>query len=260
MLAADRTKEETRLTSEADAQPRGERPAALVAAAALFGSYVLYVLVAAYAQKHGLALPFHLGDVGEFLLFLLASAAFVAGLAGTERRRGRKTILQWLDENAERQAMLVFYVFVCGVIVQEVIRRFVLNYSSAWAEETARYAFIYLGYIGAAYAVRERAHIRFDTLLHRLPPRLHGYVHLVAEIATLVFAAFALWWSMRTIVQLVRFDAASPVLRINKAWFVAALPLGFTLIVLRVVQAIVRDVADLRGGRPAFAGKAMFDD
>ena len=156
--------------------------------------------------------------------------------------------------------LLVFYVFVCAVIVQEVVRRFVLNYSSAWAEETARYAFIYLGYVGTAYAVRERAHIRFDILLQRLPPRLHGYVYIFAEACTLLFAIIALYWSMQSIQQFIRFEGASPVLRINKAWFVAAVPIGFALVILRVLQSIWRDAGNLRAGRAVFTGKAMFEE
>ena len=241
---------------------RRPRPVALIVAGALFALYVAYVLVAAFAQKAKVLLPLRLSDVGEFLLFMAASIAFVVGFLQLEAKREgpKRSLWQALDENAERYAMLVFYVFVCAVIVQEVVRRFVLNYSSAWAEETARYAFIYLGYIGAAYAVRERAHIRFDVVLHRMPPRLHGYVFLLAEIGTLVFAGFAMYWSLKTLGQLIRFDAASPVLRVNKAWFVAALPIGFALIILRTLQAIARDVRDLRAGRPVFVGKAMFEE
>ena len=156
--------------------------------------------------------------------------------------------------------MLVCYTFCCFVIVQEVMRRFVLNYSSAWAEETARYAFIYLGWIGAAYAVKERAHIRFDILLNALPKRLHGYVYVFAELCTLVFACVALYYSMHTIRQLLQFEGATPVLRVNKAWFEAAVPIGFALVILRSVQAMRRDVADLRAGREAYAGKAMFEE
>ena len=237
--------------------------APMLAAGTLFGLYAVQVLVAALAQKARVALPFKLGDLGEFLLFLAASIAFVIGflrrdlaVAPVAPRNAWRVI----DENAERYAMLVFYVFVCAVIVQEVVRRFVLNYSSAWAEETARYAFIYLGYVGAAYAVRERAHIRFDILLQRLPPRLHGYVYILGEAATLVFAAFALYWSLRTIGQLLRFVGESPVLRVNKAWFAAAVPLGFALIILRVIQAVARDIADLRAGRVVYTGKAMFEE
>ena len=171
-----------------------------------------------------------------------------------------KPFLRVLDRDAERWAMLIFYLFCCVVIVQEVVRRFVLNYSSAWGEEAARYAFIYLGWIGAAYAVRERAHIRFDVLLARMGARGKAVVFIVAELATIVFACIALYWSLHTIRTLLQFDAATPVLRVNKVWFEAAVPIGFTLIVLRSVQNIQRDWRDWRAGRPVFAGKAMFDE
>lgn len=171
-----------------------------------------------------------------------------------------KNFLQALDRDGERWAMLVFYTFCCVVIVQEVVRRFVLNYSSAWGEEAARYAFIYLGWIGAAYAVRERAHIRFDILLQRLGPRGKTVVYLIAEVATIVFACIALYWSLHTIRQLIQFDARSPVLPVNKAWFEAAVPIAFTLVVYRSLQRMWGDWSDLRAGREPFAGKAMFEE
>ena len=241
---------------------RGGRSSSMLAAGALFVAYALYVVLAAFAQKAGNPLPFTLGDVGESLLFLSASVMFVIAFLRHDlgANAQAKGIWRTIDENAERYAMLVLYVFVCAVIVQEVVRRFVLNYSSAWAEETARYAFIYLGYIGAAYAVRERAHIRFDILLQQMPQRLHGHVYIFAELCTLLFAGIALVWSMHTIGQLLRFEGASPVLRVNKAWFVAAVPLGFALVILRTLQAIWRDIGDLRAGREAFTGKAMFEE
>ena len=156
--------------------------------------------------------------------------------------------------------MLVFYAFCTIVIVQEVVRRFVLNYSSAWGEEAARYAFIYLGWIGAAYAVRERAHIRFDIVLQRLGPRAKSVLFIVTELATITFACIALYWSLHTIRTLLQFEGTTPVLRVNKAWFEAAVPIGFALVILRSLQGIVRDLRDLRAGRAPFAGKAMFDE
>lgn len=242
------------------ARRRGSLP--MRAAAVLFALYVLYVLVAALGQKSGMPLPFRLGGLVEFLIFLAASVMFVVAFLRRDLDANPNPPGFWrtLDENAERYAMLVFYVFVCAVIVQEVVRRFVLNFSSAWAEESARYAFIYLGYVGAAYAVRERAHIRFDILLQRLPARAHGYVHIFAEFCTLVFAIIALYWSMHTMGQMLKFGGVAPVLQVNKAWFVAAVPIGFALVILRALQAIWRDAGDLRAGRAAYAGKAMFDE
>ena len=171
-----------------------------------------------------------------------------------------KGLLRALDQNAERWAMLVFYAFCCIVIVQEVIRRFVLNYSSAWGEEAARYAFIYLGWIGAAYAVRERAHIRFDIVLQRLGPRPKALLMIFTELMTILFAVIALYWSMHTVRQLLHFEGMTPVLRVNKVWFEAAVPIGFALIVLRSLQGIWRDAQDFRAGRAPYAGKAMFEE
>lgn len=227
---------------------------------ALYALYACYVLAGAVAQKMGAQLPFRLGDVGEFLLFFAATVLFVVGFIQSDQESSGKGWLAQLDENAERYAMLVFYVFVCVVIVQEVIRRFVLNYSSAWAQETAQYAFIYLGYVGAAFAVKERAHIRFDILLQKLPARLHGWVYLFAEFFTLVFAIIAAYWSLHTVAQLIEFGGTTPVLRVNKTWAEAALPIGFGLMIVRCLQMMWRDWCDIRAGRPVYVGKSMFEE
>src|SRR3546814_7827617 len=92
-----------------------------------------------------------------------------------------REVLSWLDENAERWMLLFLYSFIVLVIAIEVLRRFVLMYSSVWGEEAARYAFIYLVWIGAAVAVRDRAHIRIDVITHLLPPRGSALVYLRSE-------------------------------------------------------------------------------
>lgn len=171
-----------------------------------------------------------------------------------------KSILAKLDANAERYFMLICYVFCCAVIIQDVARRFVLNYSAAWSQETAQYAFIYLGWVGAAYAVKERAHIRFDILMNMLPERLHGWIYLAGEIATILFAVIALRYSLHTIGTLWQFGAATPVLRVSKIWAEAAVPIGFSLIVFRSLQAMRQDIIALRAGQPVYRGKALFED
>ncbi len=49
-------------------------------AASLIGFYCIYVVLGKIGQKSGFAMPFKLGDVGEFLVVLAGMAAFVAGL------------------------------------------------------------------------------------------------------------------------------------------------------------------------------------
>ncbi len=70
-----------------------------------------------------------------------------------------KAVLREIDKNGERYLLLPLYAMIVVTIFVEVFRRFVLSYSSIWAEEVARYAFIYVSWIGASAAIRERAHI-----------------------------------------------------------------------------------------------------
>ena len=170
-----------------------------------------------------------------------------------------RKLWQRIDRSGERYLMLVLYCFIVFVIVTEVVRRFVFDFSSLWGEEAARFAFIYLGWIGASYAVKQRAHIRFDFLARALPPRAAGCVLLFSELATLVFACFASYWSMQSLGTMLRFDALAPALRIPMAWFAAAVPLGFAMMVVRTIQSALRDLRNIVNGSDPYTGTLLFD-
>lgn len=170
-----------------------------------------------------------------------------------------RTIFRAIDENGERWLLLFLYSFIVMVIFIEVVRRFVLLYSSVWGEETARYAFIYLVWIGASAAVRERAHIRIDVITHALPPRGAALLYLFGDLLTLALACFAIYWSLDPVLVSLRFENVTDGLRIVRAWFLIAVPLGFTMIVIRLIQSIIEDVGDLRAGRARAAAGRLFE-
>lgn len=170
-----------------------------------------------------------------------------------------REILKWLDENGERVMLLFLYSFIVLVIAIEVIRRFVLMYSSVWGEETARFAFIYLVWIGAAVAVRDRAHIRIDVITHLLPPRGQALIYLLGDLLTVVLACLAIYWSLDPVLVSWQYGNVTDGLRIVRVWFLIAVPLGFSIMLLRLGQSIWRDLGDLRYGRPHFTGRKLFD-
>lgn len=170
-----------------------------------------------------------------------------------------RRLLTWIDANGERWMLLALYVYIVTVIFVEVVRRFVLSYSSVWGEETARYTFIYLVWIGAAAAVRDRAHIRIDVLLTFLPPRVCAAVLLFGDVLMACFAVVVFYFSMRFFMTSLEFGSLIEGLRIARAWVLFAVPFGFALVLLRVAQSIVHDVTDLRAGRAPRAGRRLFD-
>lgn len=170
-----------------------------------------------------------------------------------------RKFLKSLDDNAERWLLLVFYTMIVVTIVAEVIRRFVLAYSSIWGEEIARYSFIYLVWLGASAAVKQRAHIRINVLTNVLSNRGKSVLYLFGDLCTLVLVILTLYWSFDSIIASLTFGSVTHGLRISLVWFFAALPVGLSLMLVRLVQSIWRDLNDLRAGRPVYEGERLFD-
>ena len=168
-------------------------------------------------------------------------------------------LLRRLDRDAEKWLLLTFYVMLVITMAIEVLRREVFSYSSIWGEEIVRYAFIYLAWIGAAAAVKERAHIRIDVIMHYLPPRPKALLYIFGDLVMFIVAIIALYWSFETVHISAKFGSVTDGLRVSKVWFLMAVPAGFTLIVWRLLQSFRRDIRSLRDGTPVYQGDTLFD-
>lgn len=169
------------------------------------------------------------------------------------------SILKNLDKNAERWLLLVFYTLLVVTMAIEVVRREVFSYSSIWGEEIVRYSFIYLAWVGAATAVKERAHIRIDVLFHYVSPRAKAFLYILGDLVMLFVAVLAVYWSFETVTVSWKYGSVTDGLRISKVWFLMAVPFGFSLLIFRLLQSLLRDIKDLRSGRPTFEGNKLFD-
>lgn len=171
----------------------------------------------------------------------------------------KSSFLQQLDKNAERWLLLVFYVLIVMTIGVEVIRRFILSYSSTWGEEVARYSFIYLAWIGASSAVKERAHIRIDVILSFLSRGGQLIVYILGDLVMLGVAILALFYSFETFLTALKFGVQTHGLGIYLAWFIAAVPIGFSLMLFRLLQSLKRDISMLHTDEPIYSGERLFD-
>ena len=155
-----------------------------------------------------------------------------------------------IDENAERWALLTLYVMLVLTMAIEVLRREIFAYSSIWGEEIVRYSFIYLAWIGAAVAVKERGHIRIDVILHYLGNRGKALIYIFGDVVMILVAFIALYWSFETVHVSWKFGSVSHGLRISMVWFLMAVPTGFSLVIWRLIQSLLRDMRSLRSGTP----------
>lgn len=168
------------------------------------------------------------------------------------------SFLKRLHQNAERWLLLIFYALIITTVAQEVIRRFILNYSSNWAEEVARYSFIYLAWIGAAVAVRDRSHIRIDAIIEFIPEKAQQALLLMGDILTLVIAVMVFYTSFDPLINAVKYASVTDGLRISRAWFLFAIPLGFGVLIMRTLEAIYQDVMSLFFNKDLIKSSGLF--
>jgi len=83
-------------------------------------------------------------------------------------------------------ASITLMIVLCVPITYEAIAR-AFNAPSIWVFETTLYAFIFLGFLGNALAVRSGAHFRVTVLLELFPSK-RPLFDRIAQLATLGFA------------------------------------------------------------------------
>ena len=88
----------------------------------------------------------------------------------TSLKRGLRSATRIFDNLLETICVLLLAGAVIATLTQ-VFFRYVLNASLSWPEELARWAFVWLVFLGMAMVVHRKSHIAIELLARFLPPR-----------------------------------------------------------------------------------------
>lgn len=89
--------------------------------------------------------------------------------------------------------LLVFLMAVMVIAVSwQVFSRYVLQASSSFTEEIARFLLIWIGILGAAYIAGQQKHLSIDILAPRLNPKNRVRLKIVINILIILFCLFVL--------------------------------------------------------------------
>jgi C4-dicarboxylate transporter DctQ subunit len=158
---------------------------------------------------------------------------------------------RWLDGNLEYSLMNTIYILCTLVVFVEAVRRYLFRSQFPWSGQAAIYLFIWLSWIGCAYGVKTRGHLRFDEIRRRLPYPAQFALQLVD---------YAVWIVLGTVISVtalhqmrIQADMGSVVQGTDHfpLWVAfAGVPFGWALVLWRTVQCIAEDIRRYRAGRP----------
>jgi TRAP-type C4-dicarboxylate transport system permease small subunit len=135
------------------------------------------------------------------------------------------------------------------ILTYEVIVRYVLSVPTIWEIESSVYLTIMATYLGAAYGLKDGAHINIDMLTRLLPKGITEKLSLITSMLSLVFCLLLAWkgWVMW-------WEATAKGWRSESLWGPPLtipyffLPLGMTLLCLQYVS-LISEIIEKKGGR-----------
>ena len=139
---------------------------------------------------------------------------------------------------------------LCTLIVfEEAVRRYLFKSQTPWSAQAAMYLFIWLSWIACAFAIKKRAHLRFDEVRGRLPRRAQFALQLLDYAAWIVLAVIIFYFSIQQIVLQQRIGSVVQGTDHFPLWVAClGIPFGWSIVVWRTIQCAIEDFHRYRVG------------
>ena len=147
--------------------------------------------------------------------------------------------LRKIADHAEGILLCLFTFLLVADVLLGILARYV-NFEIVFADELGKYLFIWLCMTGVSAAARDSQHVRLSFLVARLPHRKGTWI--LSQVLFLIFSLFFLYWSFRLTQMHFVMDKSVMGFRFPMYVFTAALPVGFGLTAIRLVQDIIHTI------------------
>jgi TRAP-type transport system small permease protein len=142
--------------------------------------------------------------------------------------------LEYFEEVVAGAALLVVVASVCW----GVLTRYVTAQPATWAGELAVIGFAWIVFFGAAACFKYKLHPSIDMMMVLFSERVRFVVRVGVHIMVLSFCAYMVWFGIRFSID--AWDNPSPVLRWPLTVLYGPVTIGFALMIVRYIQALLR--------------------
>ncbi|SHF25862.1 TRAP transporter small permease [Alkalibacter saccharofermentans] len=136
------------------------------------------------------------------------------------------------------------FVSFIGIIWMQVFSRYVLNNSITWAEEFARYSFVWMIFLAGGIALDKRAYMGLDIIFNFFSDKKKKIIVLFTDVCVISFLVFLGSAGYEIVGRTMR--QTSPALRIPLGYAYSAIPVGCLIM---LIYAVRRMYVDIRNGK-----------
>lgn len=151
-----------------------------------------------------------------------------------------------------------FELYICDILLAiaivvatlAVIMRYVFNDSLVWSEEVCRFSFVWISFLSCGYAVNHGGHLMVDVLT-MFEAKIPGVLKGLELIINIIWVAFSIFFAKEGFIMAASSLQSSPALGIPMTIIYGAIPVGVTLMAIRVLQKTYIDFIASRKARKA---------
>lgn len=130
-------------------------------------------------------------------------------------------------------------------VTWQIFTRFVMRDPSSFSEELAGFLLIWIGLLGASYALYTKAHLGIDILTHKLTGIKRKTSEITIYVIVLVFALFILViGGLKLVILTFTLNQISPALGIAIGYVYIVLPLTGLLMIYYSIVFIIKALQD----------------
>lgn len=132
---------------------------------------------------------------------------------------------------------------VVAIVVYEIIRRFVFNSPTIWANEATIYLSALAYLLGGAYSLYYKAHVRVDIIYLKFPVRVRAILDIITFFFAFIYLSSLCWYG-----SLYAFDSLKVLEKSGSPWnppiypLKIAIPMGAFLLLLQSIANFIRDL------------------
>ena len=147
----------------------------------------------------------------------------------------------------------LFEEYVCAFLIAlmstlafaNVIVRYLTDQSLAFTEELIINLFVLATLLGASMAFKRGAHLGMTFIDSMLPPKGLRIISLLVAACGVALFAILLYFGVDMVMQEYESGMVTYSMALPMWWFGLSVPVGSAIVIIRVIQATVRELRDL---------------
>ena len=144
---------------------------------------------------------------------------------------------------SEKTLCVAFMVICFFIVMTHITGRYIFNYPLYFAEEAARFLFVYLVMIAMSAVLRSDSHIRAEYFINFLPSKAREFLEIILDLLALCFVVIIIYTGFQIVAH--TFNALSPALSISIGLIYLAAPLSAMLMCLTLIIRLIDKIRHL---------------